>query len=137
MDYMDLLLMVMGTIGAFSYAASVPLLHLLNGRVINDVYGNTENLQKRINDVCIIYCYVGIGAVVGGFIQVSCWTYAGERRSQRLQDKYLRAILSQEISWFDKIGGHELGSKVRDVVDNVKGNYFTDFFPIIISYYYV
>jgi ATP-binding cassette subfamily B (MDR/TAP) protein 1 len=120
-DYFDISLMILGSLGAMFYGASVPLLHILNGRVINEVYETSSNLQQRINSLCVIYCYVGFGAIIGGLLQVSCWTYAGERQTGRLQDKYIRAVLAQDISWFDNVGGRKLGTEVRERINNING----------------
>ena len=60
--------------------------------------------------------FVSVGAlnIVTGFFQVSCWTYVGERQTQIFREQYVRAILSQEIGWFDICGASELSTKVAD-----------------------
>ncbi|KAG2590996.1 hypothetical protein PVAP13_5NG451300 [Panicum virgatum] len=47
------------------------------------------------------YIYLGIGTAVASFLQVSCWTVAGERQSTRLRSLYLEAVLRQDIAFFD------------------------------------
>jgi ATP-binding cassette subfamily B (MDR/TAP) protein 1 len=122
-DLTDMVLMILGTLGAMCFGASIPVLHVLVGDIINEVTKkDVSNLQKKVNDVCIIYCYVGLGALIAGFLQVVCWTYAGERQMQRLQDQYVRAIFSQDISWFDDMGRSKLGNKIGENVDIMRGN---------------
>ena len=36
------------------------------------------------------------------FIQISCFTIAGERLTARLRSRTFRAMLRQEIGWFDE-----------------------------------
>jgi len=47
------------------------------------------------------YIYLGIGTAVASFLQVSCWTVAGERQATRLRSLYLEAVLRQDIAFFD------------------------------------
>ena len=35
-------------------------------------------------------------------IEVSCWTITGERQAARIRAMYLKAILRQDIAFFDK-----------------------------------
>ena len=35
------------------------------------------------------------------FIEVFCWTFTGERQSSTMRVKYLRALLSQDIGFYD------------------------------------
>jgi ATP-binding cassette subfamily B (MDR/TAP) protein 1 len=91
--------------------------------VINNLNASEEEMQRKINRICILFCYVGCGALAGGFLQVSCWTFAGERQSHKLRSKYILAVLSQEIGWFDEVGASELGTKVIELTDTIQGNY--------------
>ncbi len=34
--------------------------------------------------------------------EVACWMQTGERQSARIRTKYLRAMLAQDIAFFDK-----------------------------------
>jgi ATP-binding cassette subfamily B (MDR/TAP) protein 1 len=121
-DTTDKILMALGTVGAACFGASFPLFHVLIGNVINEVDdGNFSNLQKRVNELCLIYVYIGIASTLGGFLQVCCWTYAGEHQSQKLQDQYIRAVLSQDISWFDAMGRRRLGGKASETIDVLRG----------------
>lgn len=49
--------------------------------------------------------------------EVSCWMCTGERQSARIRAKYLRAILRQEVAYFEK--GH---SSTAEVVNNVSAD---------------
>ena len=33
--------------------------------------------------------------------KVYCWSLAGERQTQKFRSRYVQAILSQEVGWFD------------------------------------
>lgn len=36
-----------------------------------------------------------------GLAEITCWKMVGERSSQRIRTEYLRAVLRQDISFFD------------------------------------
>lgn len=48
------------------------------------------------------FIYLGIGAGLASTLQVSCWTITGERQAARIRTLYLKAILRQDIAFFDK-----------------------------------
>jgi ATP-binding cassette, subfamily B (MDR/TAP), member 1 len=57
----------------------------------------------------------------------------GERQTQRLREKYVHAILSQEIGWFDSVGATELSTKVADVIGKVSTLQLIDWSSILMT----
>lgn len=49
--------------------------------------------------------------------EVSCWMCTGERQSGRIRAKYLRAILRQEVAYFERTQ-----SSTAEVVNNVSAD---------------
>ncbi|KAL6614679.1 hypothetical protein ACP70R_036949 [Stipagrostis hirtigluma subsp. patula] len=101
-DRLDVLLMVVGTVGAVANGVSEPLVTILFGNVI-DSFGDstTETILRSVRKVVLDFIYLGIGAAVVSFLQVSCWTMAGQRQSARIRSLYLNAVLRQDIAFFD------------------------------------
>ncbi|XP_062218601.1 ABC transporter B family member 4-like [Phragmites australis] len=101
-DRLDVLLMVIGTVGAVANGVAEPLVTILFGNVI-DSFGDstTESILRSVTKVVLDFVYLGIGAAVVSFLQVSCWTMAGERQSARIRSLYLNAVLRQDIAFFD------------------------------------
>ncbi|KAL6839861.1 hypothetical protein ACP4OV_029671 [Aristida adscensionis] len=87
-DRLDVLLMVVGTVGAVASGASEPLMTLLFGNVINS-FGDSaaETVLHSVRKLPPSF--------------VSCWTIAGERQSARIRSLYLNAVLRQDIAFFD------------------------------------
>ncbi|RYG70373.1 hypothetical protein EON64_00325 [archaeon] len=48
-----------------------------------------------------------------------CWSATGERQTQRFRERYVNALLSQEIGWFDTVGAGQLSTQVAEVVGKV------------------
>ncbi|CAL4962977.1 unnamed protein product [Urochloa decumbens] len=101
-DRLDVLLMVVGAVGAVADGVAEPLMTVLFGNVI-DSFGDstTENIMRKVSKVVLNFVYLGTGAAVFSFLQVSCWTMAGERQSARIRSLYPNAVLRQDIAFFD------------------------------------
>ncbi|KAF8670746.1 hypothetical protein HU200_050411 [Digitaria exilis] len=51
--------------------------------------------------VIMNFVYLAFGAGLASTLQVSCWTITGERQAARIRALYLKAILRQDITFFD------------------------------------
>ncbi|KAJ6723258.1 hypothetical protein OIU74_007767 [Salix koriyanagi] len=103
-DSTDILLMILGTIGAVGNGASIPIMSILFGDLINS-FGQNQNGKDVVNlisKVSLKFVYLGLGAAVAAFFQVACWMVTGERQAARIRGKYLTTILKQDIAFFDK-----------------------------------
>lgn len=47
------------------------------------------------------------------FTYMWVWVYTGEVGSKRLRESYLRAILRQDIAYFDKVGAGEVATRIQ------------------------
>ncbi|KAM0899548.1 hypothetical protein ACQ4PT_021225 [Festuca glaucescens] len=101
-DRIDVLLMVVGTLGAIGNGVAEPLISVLFGNVINS-FGESTNstILRSVTKAVLNFIYLGIGTAVASFLQVSCWTMAGERQSARIRSFYLKSVLRQDIAFFD------------------------------------
>jgi len=48
------------------------------------------------------------------FAEATCWLWTGDRQVSRIRSKYLRAILRQDVGFFDMAG-----ASVAEVVNSV------------------
>uniref|UniRef100_A0A0D9V4I3 Uncharacterized protein n=1 Tax=Leersia perrieri TaxID=77586 RepID=A0A0D9V4I3_9ORYZ len=139
-DRLDVLLIVVGTVGALGTGLSEPLMTILFGNLINSFGENTSSsILRSVTKVVLNFIYLGIGTSNSGIPnfpcgtilscdalhiifhqlatafpnhiiprifdqisgKVSCWTMAGERQSSRIRSLYLKAVLRQDIAFFD------------------------------------
>lgn len=146
MDCLDFMYMLLGSLGAVVVGLSIPAFMVLFGEAM-DGLNDPDDLQKEVNKVCLMFVYIGSGAFVMGYIQATFWSLTGDRQVQKLCSKYVRAILSQEIGWFDTCGAGELStrvaefkSKLQDGFGRKMGDCIQYFVQIIasflISFYY-
>ncbi|KAG2407375.1 ABC transporter B family member 11 [Vigna angularis] len=104
-DYWDCLLMLVGAISAVANGIVMPLMTILIGDAIDAFGGNADNKQEVVHEVSkasMKFAAIGAGAFFAAFFQVSCWVITGERQAARIRGLYLKAILRQDIIFFDK-----------------------------------
>ncbi|GMI66694.1 P-glycoprotein 21, ATP-binding cassette B21 [Hibiscus trionum] len=102
-DATDILLMIAGTVGAIGNGISMPLMTILFGE-LTDSFGENQNNNEvvdAVSEVALNFVYLGIGAAVAGFLQVTCWIVTGERQAARIRGLYLKTILRQDVAFFD------------------------------------
>ncbi|KAE8788318.1 multidrug resistance protein 1 [Hordeum vulgare] len=101
-DRLDILLMVIGSLGAVGNGASGSLILVFFGDAINSFgESTTSTVLPAVTKVVLNFVYVGIGTAVASFLQMSCWTMSGERQSARIRSLYLKSVLRQDIAFFD------------------------------------
>ncbi|XP_011096469.1 ABC transporter B family member 9-like [Sesamum indicum] len=101
-DRRDVVLMIIGSIGAIANGASQPISTLAFSQLVNSL-GNPSRTQllHQVSKVALKILFVAIGGGIAGFLQVCCWMVAGERQSSRIRALYLKSLLRQEIAFFD------------------------------------
>ncbi|KMS96030.1 hypothetical protein BVRB_002890 [Beta vulgaris subsp. vulgaris] len=103
-DSTDKALMIIGSIGAIANGVAMPLMAILLGDLVN-AFGqnpNTNQVVDAVSQVSLKFAYLAIGAAVAAFLQVACWMVTGERQAARMRNLYLKAILRQDVAFFDK-----------------------------------
>ena len=97
--------MFFGTIAAFVTSAGFPFFIVYFGKAVDGFGDPNANTQNIVSNFCLIFVVTAIVTGISGALQVGLWTLAGERMSIRLKEQYVKAILRQDIGWFDSLGG--------------------------------
>ncbi|KAI3759990.1 hypothetical protein L1987_50378 [Smallanthus sonchifolius] len=103
-DVTDYVLMIAGTIGAIGNGVCMPLMTILFGDLLNSFGENQNNddVVRVVSKVSLKFVYLAIGCGVASFLQVALWMITGERQAARIRNLYLKTILRQDVSFFDK-----------------------------------
>ncbi|XP_076895976.1 ABC transporter B family member 21-like [Bidens hawaiensis] len=104
-DVTDYMLMVVGTVCGMSNGVSMPLMTIIFGDLVNSFGQNINNgnqVTALVAKVSLKFLYLAIGSGIASFLQVSCWMITGERQAARIRSLYLKTILRQDVSFFDK-----------------------------------
>ncbi|XP_073138932.1 ABC transporter B family member 3-like [Henckelia pumila] len=103
-DSADYALMAIGFVSAIATGLCVPIMTLLVGELADSFGQNvgTKSVVNEVSKVSLKFVYLALGSGIAAFLEVSCWTITGERQAVRIRNLYLKAILRQEIGYFDK-----------------------------------
>lgn len=55
----------------------------------------------------------GVGMFVCTYIYMSVWVYTGEVNAKRIRERYLQAVLRQDIAYFDNVGAGEVATRIQ------------------------
>lgn len=56
---------------------------------------------------------IGVGMFVCTFTYMCIWVYTGEVNAKRIREKYLQAVLRQDVSFFDNVGAGEVATRIQ------------------------
>ncbi|KAI3805867.1 hypothetical protein L1987_21754 [Smallanthus sonchifolius] len=103
-DATDYVLMIAGTVGAIGNGICMPLMTILFGDLLNSFGENQNNddVVRVVSKVSLKFVYLAVGCGVASFLQVALWMITGERQAARIRNLYLKTILRQDVSFFDK-----------------------------------
>lgn len=92
-----------------------------------------QNLQAAANIACLALAVVGVVAFVAAHFQMTLWLAIGERQAMAIRTSYYRAVLSQEMGWFDGVSSGEVASRLGTNIDTIQAG-ILDSLGCFISY---
>ncbi|XP_075085971.1 ABC transporter B family member 9 [Nicotiana tabacum] len=116
-DRTDVILMLVGTLGAIASGISKPLMSLIFGDLVNS-YGKSDqsNILDQVSGISLKFVYLAIGSGIASLFQIACWVVTGERQATRIKCLYLKTILRQDIGFFDT------QSATGEVIERISGD---------------
>ncbi|KAL2457360.1 ABC transporter B family member 19 [Forsythia ovata] len=101
----DLVLVVLGCLGAFINGGSLPWYSYFFGNFVNKLAQDPDNdkhrMMKDVEKVCLLMTALAALVVVGAYLEITCFRMVGERSAHRIRTSYLRAVLRQDTGFFD------------------------------------
>eukprot|EP01018_Ginkgo_biloba_P016172 Gb_10215 [translate_table: standard] len=120
-DCIDVLTMVFGTLGSIGDGLATPGLMIIMGSLVNSAgsiaSANPDDFMHQINKKVVHFLFLAAGVWVGAFAEAFCWTRTGERQASRMRTMYLRAVLRQDVAFFDT-----RGTDTAEVVNSVSND---------------
>ncbi|KAI8949696.1 hypothetical protein F4801DRAFT_387310 [Xylaria longipes] len=130
----ELLLLVISSIAAIIGGALQPVSFLLLrglAQAFKEFFLGLSTgpyLSSLVARFALFYVYITIGQFVSVHISTAGFMITGEKITQRLREKYLAAILRQNIQFFDVLGAGEITKELLLIVRNFR-NYFLLIWP--------
>ncbi|KAL4560128.1 hypothetical protein LXL04_032277 [Taraxacum kok-saghyz] len=99
----DMFLVVIGCLGALINGGSLPWYSYLFGNFVNKIAldNDKDQMIQDVRKICLLMVGLAGIVVIGAYLQIACWRLVGERSAHRIRTKYFRAVLRQDISFFD------------------------------------
>ncbi|KAF8653195.1 hypothetical protein HU200_062645 [Digitaria exilis] len=120
-DGVDVVLMVLGVVGAMGDGMSTPAMLLITSRITNDFGRGPDQVHdftSRINANARNIVFLACAAWVMAFLEGYCWARTAERQASRMRARYLQAVLRQDVEYFDLRSGTTSTSEVVTSVSN-------------------
>ena len=73
-----------------------------------------EEFLTSVNSIALAFVGIGLGAFVVAYIQISFLQTAAERQVYKIRLKYYRAVLRQNIAWFDDNPTGEITTRLSE-----------------------
>ncbi|KIJ64522.1 hypothetical protein HYDPIDRAFT_89952 [Hydnomerulius pinastri MD-312] len=138
----ELFIDAIGLVAAAAAGAAQPLMSLLFGNLTQDFvsFGNAElsyfaDLQEgnatktaaalqTLQSAAVGFrhsaaedasylVYIGVGMFVCTYTYMYIWVYTGEINAKRIRERYLQAVLRQDIAYFDNVGAGEVATRIQ------------------------
>ncbi|XP_055694549.1 ATP-dependent translocase ABCB1 [Lutzomyia longipalpis] len=94
---------LIGSIASVIMGAAMPLFALIFGEVVGALaQDDRDQIRADANTYSLYFLIVGIVVGLATFLQIYTYGVAGEYLTERVRDWSFRAMLKQEIAWFDK-----------------------------------
>ncbi|KAF8957257.1 multidrug resistance protein 1 [Flammula alnicola] len=125
----ELFLDFIGLVAAAAAGAAQPLMSLLFGNLTQDFVNFTQivlnparsgeipeagaNFRHSAGKSATYLVCIGIGMFVCTYTYMYIWVYTGEVNAKRIRERYLQAVLRQDIAFFDNVGAGEVATRIQ------------------------
>ncbi|KAK8085888.1 GTPase-activating protein [Apiospora hydei] len=117
-DGWDCLIIGVSVLCAIAAGAALPLLSVFFGQLtlaFQSVSLGTiifADFEAQLTQNVVYFVYVGLAEFVTVYVSTVGFIYTGERIAQRLRAEYLKAILRQNVAYFDTLGAGEIATRI-------------------------
>ncbi|XP_077160256.1 ATP-dependent translocase ABCB1-like isoform X2 [Paroedura picta] len=135
-DWLDKLLMILGTCFAAVHGASLPVMMIIFGEMTDSfveegmasaippefnfsVNSTGASLEEEMTRYAYYYSGIGAAVLVVAYAQISFWTLAAGRQIKKIRQHFFHSIIRQEIGWFDVNDVGELNTRLIDDISKI------------------
>lgn len=137
---------VIALVAAVGAGACLPLMVFVFGDLITSFVAYTtavntgigtdgarSALTADVRDGCLYLVYIAIAMFFLTYFYMGVWTYNGEKISRRIREQYFRAVMRQNIAFWETIGPGEITTRlVGDM--NVLQRGISEKVPLLVQY---
>ncbi|KAK8660590.1 hypothetical protein V6N13_051512 [Hibiscus sabdariffa] len=106
-DCIDVILMVLGTLGAIGDGMSLLFTITVLRRIMNNIgkvssqRDGHDNFMEDVEKCVLYFTLIGLVVLALAFMEGYCWSKTSERQVVKIRHKYLECVLRQEVGFFD------------------------------------
>ncbi|CAG8810731.1 3282_t:CDS:2, partial [Gigaspora margarita] len=122
----DWIIMLIGLVFSVAAGAAMPAISILLGITI-DYYTRFQTnsisiseFSEEVNYLSLVFVYFAITIFVATYISIATWVYTGERITRRIRERYFRAVLRQNIAYFDKYGTGDVTTRIASDINLIQ-----------------
>ncbi|KAL9621580.1 MAG: hypothetical protein Q9160_003972 [Pyrenula sp. 1 TL-2023] len=115
----DLVIVGISVISAIAAGAVMPLMTVVFGNLTGSLQGislgsfsSIDSFTSQLSTYVLYFVYLAIGEFFTVYIANVGFMYTGEHVTQKIREEYLKAILRQNIAFFDKLGAGEVTTRI-------------------------
>ncbi|PYH88140.1 multidrug resistance protein 1, 2, 3 [Aspergillus ellipticus CBS 707.79] len=114
----DIAILVGSSLASIAGGAALPLFTVLFGNLTStfqDIVVGTityEHFHNELNRYVVYFIYLAIAEFLTIYLATAGFIYTGDHVVQRIRIEYLRAILRQNIAFFDNLGAGEITTRI-------------------------
>eukprot|EP00730_Choanoeca_flexa_P006144 TRINITY_DN12095_c3_g2_i4.p1 TRINITY_DN12095_c3_g2~~TRINITY_DN12095_c3_g2_i4.p1 ORF type:complete len:1304 (+),score=400.93 TRINITY_DN12095_c3_g2_i4:47-3958(+) len=118
-DRLDLTYVILGSLSALVHGALQPVFVVFFGDVI-DEFGSDDSFEEAVRPSVIYMVYLAAIAFVTSYFQVAFFTLAAQRQTLRIRKRFFRALVSQDMTWFDKQNSGSLTVRISEDIPKIQ-----------------
>lgn len=115
---LDLFIIAISALCAIVAGAAMPLFTILFGSLASAFQGieqktiSYDSFVHELDKNVLYFVYLGIAEFVTVYVSMVGFIYTGGQVTQKIRENYLKAILRQNIAYFDQLGAGELTTRI-------------------------
>ncbi|KAJ1604138.1 hypothetical protein NDA14_002305 [Ustilago hordei] len=85
-----------------------------------DIVAARNHLNHQIAHGILFLVYIGIAMLAATYIYSAAWVYTGQVITRRIRERYLQAVLRQDIAYFDLVGAGEITTRIQSDIQLIQ-----------------
>ncbi|KAH7562562.1 hypothetical protein BM1_02082 [Bipolaris maydis] len=127
--WLDRILVLVGAIAAIAAGVPFPLIGIVFGQLVDEINTvtcnnragtSTPSEESDITPKILLLVYIAIASFACIYTHLVCWNLASQRLAQRVRDRYLRNLLRQDMTFFDKLQAGEVSSRLNGDIQAIE-----------------
>lgn len=121
-DATDNLMLGVGTVGAIVAGLLVPSIALIMGSIAQSfgAAADTSAMADKVANITKSVAFVALAIFFFGYLFFALWQHLAENISLKLRQRYLNALLRQEVAYFERAQIESIPAQMGEIFQTVQ-----------------